>query len=460
VRGQFFAGILGLGLLVLGGCASIHNNPVNLPTADGSADRIPLNFEAGGADDSVVIGLAFSGGGTRAAAYAYGVVEALGQVPFRNTRSMMENVEFVSGVSGGSVAAAYLGLRKPNGFRDFRERFLLQNAEADLQTSLTLGNIVRGMSGGVNDSSGLPRWLDANLFNGATMGDLRRSGRPRVFINASDIYNRTPFIFDSLAFNAICSDLSAYPLSEAVGASAAVPVAFAPVVIQTFPKKCEDPLPAWAVKSSSDTKAPVLLRTYARALVRYREGAVPYIKLLDGGLVDNFGLSGFTMSRMSAQTAHGPLTARQGARLRRLMFLIVDARTAVEGSWIQTVEGPSGAELASAVTGTAIDASAAASSAAFRAVMTEWQSSLVGWRCGLSAAERAAHGLGAGWNCRDLKIFVGRVGFDDLPPEKASSVDNVPTRFRLPPEQVDAVIAAGRETLRSSPTFKAFLQSL
>ena len=30
---------------------------------------------------------------------------------------------------------------------------------------------------------------------------------------------------------------------------------------------------------------------------RYHDGTMPYIKLLDGGLVDNFGLSGFTISR-------------------------------------------------------------------------------------------------------------------------------------------------------------------
>lgn len=107
----------------------------------------------------------------------------------------------------------------------------LRNAEEGLQTNLNLATLGRAFAGGINDSTGFPRWLDANLFHGATFGQFRAIGKPRVWINASDIYNRTPFVFGAVTFNAICSDLSQYPLADAVAASAAVPVAFAPVVI-------------------------------------------------------------------------------------------------------------------------------------------------------------------------------------------------------------------------------------
>jgi len=36
----------------------------------------------------------------------------------------------------------------------------------------------------------------------------------------------------------------------------------------------------------------------------------------------------------------------------------------------------------------------------------------------------------------------------------------VPTRFRLPPDTVDELIAAGNDALAASPTFRAFRQSL
>ena len=93
------------------------------------------------------------------------------------------------------MTAAYFGLRKRAALADFREKFLLRNAEEGLQTNLNLATLGKALAGGINDSNGLPRWLDANLFHGATFADLRKTVRPRVWINASDIYNRTPFVF-------------------------------------------------------------------------------------------------------------------------------------------------------------------------------------------------------------------------------------------------------------------------
>ena len=53
--------------------------------------------------------------------------------------------------------------------------------------------------------------------------------------------------------------------------------------------------------------------------------------------------------------------------------------------------------------------------------------------------------------------IVNRVGFDQLGPERAKALNAVDTRFKLPAEQVDAVIAAGRDALRANPTYREFL---
>ena len=92
--------------------------------------------------------------------------------------------------------------------------------------------------------------------------------------------------------------------------------------------------------------------------------------------------------------------------------------------------------------------------------MGDWQGSLIKWRCGLSATDRVKLGVRPGWNCRDLKFFVGRLGFDQLDAARASELEAIPTRFRLSPGQVDNVIAAGRDVLRSSPAFRAFAGSM
>jgi len=76
-------------------------------------------------------------------------------------------------------------------------------------------NLVKALGGGVNEVRTFSAWLDKNLFEGATFADFRKTPGPRVWINASDIYNRTPFIYGEAAFIALCSDLAAYPIAEA-----------------------------------------------------------------------------------------------------------------------------------------------------------------------------------------------------------------------------------------------------
>lgn len=61
-------------------------------------------------------------------------------------------MNFVSGVSGGSILTAYYGLKKRAALADFRERFLLRNGEEPLTTATSPLSVVRAVAGGVNDS--------------------------------------------------------------------------------------------------------------------------------------------------------------------------------------------------------------------------------------------------------------------------------------------------------------------
>jgi len=449
------------GLLAACG-TTIHNEPLNRPFAAGAAELIEPGRDVPSYDDDLLVGLSFSGGGTRAAAFSYGVLSEIDRTEVRvgsQRVSLLDRVDFVSGVSGGSVTAAYYGLKKRAALADFRERFLLRDAEEAISTRISPVNVERAFKGGVNDSQGFPRWLDENLFGGATFAEFRATRRPRIWINASDIYNRTPFVFGRTEFSVMCSDLDSYPISQAVAASAAVPVVFAPIVLQTFPENCNAGLPDWIDRARKNPASPPMLKGFADAVTRYRDGSMHYIKLLDGGLVDNYGLSGFTIARLSADTAYGPLTPAQAVKIRRVMFLVVDAGRGPSGNWTETVDGPAGPELVVAAADTAIDASVRASFTAFQSTMSEWQAALSRWRCGLSSAEQQRLGVRPGWNCRDVRFFIGRVGFDQLGAERAAELNAVPTRFKLPAETVDALIDAGKDALRANMTYRTFLAS-
>jgi NTE family protein len=127
------------------------------------------------------------------------------------------------------------------------------------------------------------------------------------------------------------------------------------------------------------------------------------------------------------------------------------------GSWAQTTEGPSGPEIVVDAADTAIDSSVRSSFTAFDHTMSEWRDILVRWRCNLPAAERVKHRATAGWDCRDLKFLVGRINLDRLGRQRAAELNAVPTRFKLTPDQVETVVVAGRDALRTNPTFRAFL---
>jgi NTE family protein len=457
--------------LGLGACATIHNLPLNTPTATPllvtpaeAAARLAGTEKAHGENTGAIIGLAFSGGGTRAAAFAYGVLDQLARTPSRdrNRHDLLDHVGIISGVSGGSIMAAYYGLKGRAALADFRQEFLTQDLMSELNTNITLINLGRALEGGINTDTRLRDWFNAHLFHDATFGALLARPRPIVLINATNIYSRTPFVFVPQSFAAACSDITKYPLAAGVAASAAVPAAFAPVIIEAFPGECHAPLPAWVAKAANNPAASPLIQDYAKALEEIRDGKVKYIKLFDGGLIDNFGLSGLTIVRTAASTPYGPLRPEEAVNLRRLLFVIVDAGQGPAGNWSQTLQGPAGKELIGAVVSVLIEANSNTSYTAFQETMRNWRDSIVRWRCGLKSAEvaRLRRGRSGRWSCRDLKITVARIAFDQLDAARAARLSKVPTSFTLPAATVDDLTQAGGDALKANAEFQRFLKEM
>jgi NTE family protein len=401
------------------------------------------------------VALAFSGGGTRAAAFAFGVLRGLDQLQTRDGKGYLERVVFVSGVSGGSVTAAYFGLKGRAALTDFRERFLIRNAEEDLNTNVNLRNVLQGLNGGVNVASRFTGWLDRNLFDNATLADLFQQGKPIIWINASDLFNRTPFLFSPVTFAALCSDIRKYPLSQAVAASAAVPVAFVPIVLETFPAACATPLPPWVDRVLADRTAGAQVRAFAEALRRYRNAdQIKYIKLADGGITDNFGLSGLVIARAAADRPYMPLTPEKAVRLRRVVVVVVNAGQEPSGDWVRTVEGPNGAELLNAVTDTAMNSAVRSGFDAFRLSLRDWEDAIRKWRCSLPTAEARRLGAPADWHCSNFRFDVAEVGFDLFNAPRAAKLSSIQTSFHLPTEDVDLLIQSGADAIVNHPSFK------
>jgi predicted acylesterase/phospholipase RssA len=447
--GALFCGIW------LSSCAAMDSGPINVFT-ERVGEYSPQFVSDPGDDGSLVVGLSFSGGGTRAAAFAFGVLRELDEAIIDETpvvRTVVDSIRMVSGTSGGAVAAAYFGYRGKDGYQDFRERFLLRDVEASLRTSaVSPVNLMRALQGGVNDRNGLVRWLDDNLFDGATFASFRKPEAPTIWLTASDIYNGTPFIFTQDTFAALCSDLDQVRLADAVAASAAVPVIFKPLVVAADSPECGYRQPAWLTRAIADPRTPLGLRAHARSLDTYRYAErLKHVQLLDGGLTDNIGVTGFALERAAAGTPYGPLSPTQAVRLRKLLFIVADAGVEATPVWGESAQGPSLAELVPALAHTTISSSVRKGFDALELAVANWRNEIVSFRCGLSSAEvRRYRDTLDGWNCRDVRITVEHLSFRNLAPETKVALDGVPTRFTLPEEQVDLVIAAGREAVRSN----------
>jgi NTE family protein len=135
---KFLAFLLIL-VLALSACAHYPRN-APLSSFDGSAGYRFSNLAPlpDNSDDLFVI-LTFSGGGTRAMAMSYGVMEKLKETRISwhgSERSLLDEVDIITSVSGGSVTATYYGLYGDRLFQDFPERILYRNIKGDLLKEL------------------------------------------------------------------------------------------------------------------------------------------------------------------------------------------------------------------------------------------------------------------------------------------------------------------------------------
>lgn len=285
------------------------------------------SLSSAGNSGSLFVVLAFSGGGTRAAALALGVLEQLRDtgITWEGVRkSLLDEVDLITSVSGGSYTAAYYALFRERVFTDFERDFLLRNVQGQLTRKLLApGNLVRTSSRTFGRSDLVAEYLDKYLFHGATFGDLQQRGRPFVLVNASDMSLGTRFEFTQDQFDLLCSDLTNYPLSRAVAASSAVPLVFSPLTLRNYAGSCGYREPVW-VQAALDNRAASARRYYQASELRsYLDRARrPYVHLLDGGISDNTGL------RALLERDPRRLPRSLGvAALRKVVLISVNAET-------------------------------------------------------------------------------------------------------------------------------------
>jgi NTE family protein len=247
-------------------------------------------------------------------------------------------------------------------------------------------------------------------------------------------------------------------VADAVAASMAVPVVFAPVVVRTYPDACE-PLPAEIAAIRPRPDASRVLNAVAKAVTAYRDPKhVRYIKLADGGLSDNFAVSTLVLSRLALGTPYAPMTERDAVKIRRLLLIAVDASQGPNGDWTHREAGPSGLDFALSATDAAVDSAAQQAADAFGSMVQAWQDSVIAFRCGLSPADVARLGGPRQWNCADVKFSLAYLSVEELESPLRERIEAVPTRLSLEAGQVDAAIEGGRAGTLALARLRAYVK--
>lgn len=435
---------MSLAALLLSACSShgvVENRPLSSAEPSNASYSIKSRAAKGQPGDITLI-LAFSGGGTRAAALSYGVLEALRDttvmVDGREQR-LLDEVDLISSVSGGSFTAAYYGLFGERIFEDYEEAFLRRNVQGALIRGVL--NPVRWLSSQGRTEMAVDYYEDA-VFHGATFADMATREGPLVLINASDLGYGTRFSFVQEFFNLLCSDLSSFPVARAVTASSAVPVLFDPVVLQNY-QDCKDDVPAWleaAQRRSADE--PQLALAVDGLSSYYDSERRRYAHFVDGGITDNLGLRAIYEI---IEVAGGPqaFLQRTGRKMpRKLVIISVNAATEPEPEMDLSTRQPSLEETISATSNVQLRRYNAATLELVQQAVTRWAGSF-------STEEHP------------VEAYFIQLAFKDLPePGRRRYFNAVPTSFKLSDEQVDRLIAAGHEMLQGNADFQRFLASL
>ena len=430
--------------LAISGCANLTAVDKPLSRWKQEMNRHLRERIAGDRSPELLVLVAFSGGGTRAAAFSYGVLKALAATEItteNGQRSLLHEIDVISSVSGGSFTSAYYGLYGHRIFEDFEERFLKKNVEGALIGQMFNPiNWVRLLSSSYGMSDLAARYYDKILFGNATFADLHRPSAPLVLINTTDLATGVRFPFVQNMFDLICSDLDQYPVSRAVAASSAVPIVLSPIALKSFAGSCGYEPPAWLDEAKNDDKL-TYRKLEARDLENYLDKKKePWIHLVDGGIADNLGLRSFYNSVKLIGAPHLAFDEFGHPDVRQILIISVNSRARKDPDWALESAAPSLSQIVRSISADEIDRYD-------RDTLDLVRSAYKNWTEQVSTSEHP------------VTLNFIEVSFESVRDDaERNFLNNIGTNFNLNDKQVDALISAARKVLEESPDFQVFLE--
>lgn len=451
----------------LAGCATA-TRPVNPPRAQvGAASGYSLARQGeGAAQRQNLVVLAFSGGGTRAAAFSYGVLETLArtevEVQTGQKVRLLDQIDTITGVSGGSFTALAYRLYGDKLFDEYEKRFLKRNVQGEL-----ISRALNPVNWGALGSTGWGRselaadLYDEILFNGATFADLNRGPGPSIFVSATDITSGSRLVFSAQNFDYLCTDLDSFRVARAAAASSAVPVVLSPLTINNYGGSCDFKSPPWVDLFIGNPDPP---RPAARVIKRLEElrafsdGREPYLHLVDGGVSDNLGLRGVLDVLTLYEALHEAGLPTPLDHVRRIVVFIVNSLSIPETDWARSEDAPGSVSVLLKAAGVPIDRYSGEQVEQLKDMEARWKTLRV-VRASASFADPDGPAAKLIKNAPDAQLYAIDVSFAALE-DKAERdfLNQLPTSFVLDDAQVDRLRAAAARIILDSPEFQRLLQ--
>jgi predicted acylesterase/phospholipase RssA len=427
------------------------------------------NLSSDGNSDDLFVILAFSGGGTRAAAFSFGVLEGLRDATYRvpgGTRRLLDDVDVISSVSGGSFTAAYYALFRDRIFTEFPSTFLHRNVQGDLiRRGLWPPNWFRLASSEFDRINLAAEYYDEKIFEGKTFGDLLREHRkPFIILNATDKTLGRRFEFTQDQFDLLCSDLSSVKVATAVAASSAFPGLVSPLTVRNFAAEgCDYRAPQWLKDALVREENPVRRYAHARDLWSYQDPTQhrEYIHLLDGGLGDNIGLRGPCVALSSQDSGWSLLTKINRRQVRRVVVITANAKTKPSKEWDHEKAAPGLLDVLSFVASGPMDNYSFETVQLIRDFFIQQNQDAKGFADCKNLLQAKCPAATMPGVLDPVDLHATELSFDALDDEGLRScMENLPTSFYLPVDTVTLLREVARLLLMKSQDFRQAMQAL
>jgi len=366
-----------LAVVLAAGCGSFPapNPPLTHPTDLATGYRWATTTIPSRSSRTFVI-LTFSGGGTRAAGLSYGVLKQLEATPMPGNTHLIDNVDVISSVSGGSFASMDYAMRGKEMLATFEKDFLQKPVQTMLFKSAYLNpaNLFKLLfDPHFHRIDVAAEVYDDVLFHNATFTDLltvqKANDRPFIIANATELEIGSRFEWTQDQFDPICSDIMPMHVARAVAASSDFPFLLPPMTLEKYDAgTCKYQTPIWFPLARNDDAYANPSRTrYATELEDYLDPARRYLHTLDGGIADNIGLRGPLHALISTDTFVQPQNGRTGFTLipllnqvpprpiDKVLIIIVNAGTEGEVTIDKTSKLPGLKTIVGGVSGTPMD---------------------------------------------------------------------------------------------------------